>query len=339
MLSRKQRHTSRKGRQHLADESDSLGDEQSWSRDLLTTGDAAKILNFSERNVRLLLKNGRLKGTKPGGRAWRVDRASVLRLAGKQGDIRQPSAELGPHERELFHFGRRLRGRLAPPPLRELVGLEKPRLKALWNGEGAEGGAPQDKEDGAVGMEWGVGRYDARGHSLFGFFKQHLGSVHPCWEQLNEVGKADRALRASWQTAAQSLSGTVVERLPELSQKAAHRGLAPSLMVDGLHRATGLGDGISFSYDPHNRRVGPDMVWYLQLGQWAVGEEDDPGGLTKIADVHRDLRSAASTRNILSGVATRWAALRGLISVFQSHLGLDPVLRRVVLMGTCDACG
>ena len=110
-------------------------------------------------------------------------------------------------------------------------------------------------------------------------------------------------------------------------------------MVDGLHLATGLDDGIAFSYDPHNRRVGLKTVWYLQLGQWAVGEEDDPRDLTKIADAHRGLRSAASTRGILSDVVARWATLGELISVFQSHLGPDPVLRRSVLMGTCDACG
>ena len=323
----------------MADESDSLGDEQGQSPDLLTTSDAAKILNFSERNVRLLLENGRLKGTKPGGGVWRVDRASVARLAGKHGETREPSVELGPHERELFHFGRRLRDRLALPPLRELVGLEKPRPEALWNGEGAEATDPQDKEGGAVGMEWGVGRYDARGHSLFGFFKQHLGSAHPRWKQLNQVGEADGALRASWGTAFQLLSGRIAQRLPDLSRENAHHGLVHSLMVDGLQQGTGRDHGIAFSYDPQRRRVGSKTVWYLRLGLWAVGEEDEPEGLTEIVDTHQHLLSAASTLETLSDVVSRWANLGELISDFQSHLGPDPVLRRSVLTGTCDACG
>ena len=323
----------------MADESDSLGDEQGQSPDLLTTSDAAKILNFSERNVRLLLENGRLKGTKPGGWVWRVDRASVARLAGKQAETREPSVELGPHERELFHFGRRLRDRLALPPLRELVGLEMPRPEALWNGEGAEATAPQDKEDGAAGMEWGVGRYDARGHSLFGFFKQHLGSAHPCWEQLTQVAKADGALRASQDAAFRTLCGKVAERLPDLSREDAHHGLVHSLMVNGLQQGTGRDHGIAFSYDPHSRRVGPKTIWSLRLGLWAVGEADDPAGLTEIVDAHQDLLSAASTQETLSDAVSRWANLGELISDFQSHLGPDPVLRRSVLTGTCDACG
>ena len=323
----------------MADENYSLDDWQGQRPDLLTTRDAARILNCSGRNVRFLLQDGRLKGTKIGGQVWRVDLASVLRLAGKQGDMRQPSVELGPHERELFQFGHRLRDRLAPPPLRELVGLEKPRPDALWNAEGAEATAPQDKEDGAVGMEWGVGRYDARGHSLFGFFKQHLGSAHPCWEQLVQVGKADGALRASWGTAFQLLSGRIAQRLPDLSRENAHHGLVHSLMVDGLQQGTGRDHGIAFSYDPQSRRVGSKTVWYLRLGLWAVGEADDPAGLTEIVDTHQDLLSAASTQETLSDVVSRWANLGELISDFQSHAGPDPMLRRSVLTGTCDACG
>ena len=322
----------------LADESDSLGDEQDQSPDLLTTRDAARILNFSDRTVRVWLQDGRLKGTKVGGRVWRVNRASVVRLAGKQAETREPSGELGPHERELFHFGHRLRDRLASPPLRELVGLEKPRPEALWTGEDQEGPVPLDAEDGTVGKEWGFGRYDARGHSLFGFFKQHLGSAHRCWEQLQQVGKADGALRASWNTAFQSLSGKVAERLPDLSREDAHHGLVHSLMVDGLQQGTGRDHGIAFSYDPHSRPLGSKMVWHLRLGLWAVGEADDPAGLTEIVDAHQHLLSAASTRETLSDAVSRWANLGELISDFQSHLGPDPVLRRSVLTGTCDAC-
>ena len=320
-------------------ESHPLGEEQSQSSDLLTTRDAASLLNFSERTVRVWLQDGRLKGTKVGGQVWRVDRASVLHLAGKHGDTREPSAELGPHERELFHFGRRLRDRLAHPPLRELVGLEKPRPEALWAGVDVEGTVPQDQEDGAVGREWGFGTYDARGHSLFGFFRQHMGSAHACWAQLDQVSEADGALRASWDAAFQSLSGRVAERLPNLSRKDAHHGLVHSLMVDGLQQGTGRDHGIAFSYDPHSRRVGPKTVWYLRLGLWAVGEVDDPGGLTEIVDTHQHLLSAASTRAILSDVVARWKTLGEVISDFQSHLGPDPVLRRSVLTGTCDACG
>lgn len=50
---------------------------------------------------------------------------------------------------------------------------------------------PTDTQEQRVEEEWGTDGYDARKHSLFPSFEQHLAG-HPCWKTLNQVQEASR---------------------------------------------------------------------------------------------------------------------------------------------------
>ena len=113
--------------------------------------------------------------------------------------------ELGPHGRELFYFGRRFRDwpfissleRLLAPVVDtgavDLIqaadqrSLHKPAQ--MWRGRegrGAMGRKVADAEGEGVEQEWGLVLYDARVHSLYDCFRQHLQG-HPCMPLMDIV--------------------------------------------------------------------------------------------------------------------------------------------------------
>jgi hypothetical protein len=102
-----------------------------------------------------------------------------IQLAGEISDDR----EVGPHQRELFHFGQRLRDRLNLPMPEEVAGAAaRGDHLALWSRRSASD-MPRDSEEERLEHEWGFDRCDAKRHSLFPAFEQHLAG-HACWEAL-----------------------------------------------------------------------------------------------------------------------------------------------------------
>lgn len=130
--------------------------------------------------------------------------------AGKEVLPSYPDPELGPHGRELFYFGQRLRDRpFVGPPDRLLApavdtgavnliraadrwSMERPA--AMWRGReraGATGRKPADAEEERVEREWGPILYDARMHSLYDSFRQHLAGQP--WLTLLDIVERERS--------------------------------------------------------------------------------------------------------------------------------------------------
>ena len=131
----------------------------------LSLAEAASALGRSERQVRYLIKTGRLKATKDGGR-WVVDRAD-LPLSVGQRQARQKKAEslqdaveqaLGPHLDPLARktwtvrsMGSFRSAHAAWKLAHEAVGLEHPAVAALQQtlleiGRGCHAFHPEDKK-------------------------------------------------------------------------------------------------------------------------------------------------------------------------------------------------
>ncbi len=98
-------------------------------------------------------------------------------VAIRKGESDDP--ELGPHMGELFYFGRRFRDRLELPEVSEyLTPGNDDVLARLWLRRPLTD-SPRTAGEEEVECEWRLGRFDARTHSVYPLFRQHLDG-HSC---------------------------------------------------------------------------------------------------------------------------------------------------------------
>ncbi|MBE9502102.1 MAG: tyrosine-type recombinase/integrase [Chloroflexi bacterium] len=247
--------------------------------------------------------------------------------------------ELGPHQRELFYFGQRLRDRLnLATPLEAVDSLAKGSGLAMWSGRSVSlsAGAPRDAEEENVEQEWGFGRYDARTHSLYPAFWQHL-AAHPCWTALERVEDSFRRYLEACQRAYSMVWGEVRKQLPDLSEQEA-RAMAESLLVDAYYRVTTPSGGLEFSYEPQKTTERNQVRWYLQLGAWMVGPVADQAMLEPLARVHKELVARLPLKAELKILGETSRMAHKSIEEFRRSLSPDARLRKLVLSGQCELC-
>ena len=192
-------------------------------------------------------------------------------------------------------------------------------------------GLRPDAEEEKVDEEWGPGYYDARTHSLFLSFGQHLDD-NPCWRHLAEVEKAMGAYAEACTGAHGSTEAELASLLPELRPEDKH-GMICSLLLDVYYRMMGaVGLGVSYQPVPEGSR------WHLQLGAWTVGDEDTPADLKPLVDVHRGLVVEALERNSFRILAEAGRAARETAIAFQQALNPDARLRKLLFRSTCELC-
>ena len=241
--------------------------------------------------------------------------------------------DLGPHGRELFHFGRCLRDRLEVETPIVVVELMARRGQVpLWSGRpGFWAGAPRNAEEENVEQEWGFRHFDARTHALFPCFRQHLDDS-PCWGLLNE---AERAI-GRYVMACCWAHGSIQDALdsaPLDLREADKQGMAHSLFMEVYHKVTGSG-GLGISYEPAQE----GGRWHLKLGAWRAGDKDTRAGLQPFADLHRTLEAGAIEWDSFETLARTHGVAREAVRAFQDTLRPDTMLRKRLLQGRCDFC-
>ncbi len=283
------------------------------------------------------------------------DEGSEQDRAGLTASITAPSApekggtkadvELGPHGRELFYFGQRLRDLADVPWPNKVVKMTAEEYEgAMWEGwpRGALANPPRDAEEEAVAREWGSGRRDARTHSLFVGFQQHL-SGHECWESLDRMDAAFKKYVHTCPAAYEAILKHVRDRLPSVSEEREKKErekkvevLAESLLLDGFSRKRGW-PGINFTYDPHEARQEGLPRWKLTLGDRFI-LSDDQAELKTLADVHRQLRASLPDDTDLTALAEAEHSVSEAVAAFRGSLRPDALLRKLVVSSHCDLC-
>lgn len=248
--------------------------------------------------------------------------------------------EPGPHQRELFYFGTCLRDRLGTqlPSYQAAESFVKGNRSAMWNGRGASplsASTPHSTEETSVEGEWGFGRYDARTHSLFSFFKEHL-TARPCWAFLEVVEQASSKYGKACQRAYCIVLQEIQNQLPRL-EDATTRGMAESLLLDAYYKLT-TPYGLEFSYKPQKVQERDEIVWYLQLGAWQIGREPDPNALCPLAIAHQNFTTVVHAKPELKALVKARHNAHDAIKQFQKSLTPDSLLRKLVLSGRCQLC-
>ena len=251
---------------------------------------------------------------------------------------RKADPELGPHQRELFYFGKCLRDRFTPEKPHKVEKSDAPDGQvAMWRRSPVDllPYGPKNDEEESVEREWGFGRYDARRHSLFRLFKRHLAGF-PCWTALEKVEKGYREYRNACQEASKTVMKEVRDRLPSLAEQDA-MAMVVSLLLHAYYRLAGSA-GLSFSYEPQQSLEGDKVWWHLQLGHWGVGHVEDPVALQPLALTHQELAAVLSATTELKAMSDAHRSLCQAIERFRQALSPDARLRKLVLHGQCDLC-
>ncbi|MEE8470847.1 MAG: hypothetical protein V3S51_05910, partial [Dehalococcoidia bacterium] len=191
-------------------------------------------------------------------------------------------------------------------------------------------------EEECVEKEWGYGHYNARTHSLFPSFQQHLAD-HQCWGVLLEVDDGFRGWQEACQGAYDTVKNLISVCLPNLSGGDTE-AMAESLLLDAFYRVTTPSRGLKFSYKPQKIPEGDKLWWHLQLGKWGVGHVEDPAALKPLAFAHRHLAAALPSAEELTALSKAACILRQTIGKFRRTLSPDALLRKLVLQGHCDLC-
>jgi len=241
--------------------------------------------------------------------------------------------ELGPHGRELFHFGRCLRDRLqVETPIVVVELMARRGHVPLWSGRpGFWAGAPQNDEEENVENEWGFQHFDARTHSLFPCLRQHLDDSR-CWRLLNEAERAMGcyAMACCW---AHGSIQDALDSAPLDLREADKQVMAHLLLMDGYHKVTGsVGLGIS------GESVQEGGRWHLKLGEWRAGDEDTRAGLQPLADLHRTLAAGAIEWDSFETLGRTHRVAGEAVRAFQDTLRPDTALRKRLLQSRCDLC-
>ncbi|MDO8472320.1 MAG: hypothetical protein Q7T05_00715 [Dehalococcoidia bacterium] len=252
---------------------------------------------------------------------------STKRLPASAAEKGSADPELGPHARELFYFGQRLRDRLGlllPLDAAALDPGEK-RLN-LWSSD-------VHAITGAKG--WALGNYDSRGDLLFASLQQHLAG-NSCWTILKQVEDSFWKYQKPCARAYRRVREEVSKQSPALADTDIE-AMADSLFVNACYRAEGTSD-IAFSYEPHKTQQDDKVWWHLQLGRWGVGHTEDPAALRPLASVHKELTTALPATGEFKELIEVAQAARQAIQQFQRVLSPDALLRKLVLHGRCDLC-
>ncbi len=243
------------------------------------------------------------------------------------------------HAEELLSFAQRLRDRVTVPAPGPWVGSDGGAGPwAMW--EGAADLSPErsipDAREERVEAQWGIGPYDARSHPLFPALKQHLPG-HRSWEALGELERRARVFRAATDHAFGQIDQVIKERLPGAAPTDID-ALARSLLLHAHYRATTPGGGLEFSYEPQAKAEGGRIRWSLRLGQWSVGDKEEPRDLEPLRDLHRELAAAVPRWDAMSAMATAYRACQDAVRAFKEALGPDMALRRSLRSTRCDVC-
>lgn len=276
-------------------------------------------VNLDDRSIRRYCEKASLP---TGGR-----RSSISEKAPGTADVK-----LGPHRKELFYFGLRLRDRLHLWMPDEVVQLDADEDRVQhWSGKpGIWAGAPRDREEGNVEKEWSSGPYNARTHSLFSWFRQHLAR-NSCWQRLREVEEAIGSYVVACQSARQALENDLTSRLPGLTE-AELQAMIRSLLRDIYYRVTG-GAGLGLSYDPAPQ----GSRWRLHLGVASV-DADSAEALQPLAEAHRILVAEGPNWSSFQALAKAERAFRGAADAYQEALSPDAGLRKLLLQSRCGLC-
>ena len=243
------------------------------------------------------------------------------------------------HAEELVSFAQRLRDRvMAPAPGPWVGGGEGDAPLAMW--EGATDLSPErsipDANEERVEAQWGIGPYDARSHPLFGALERHLPE-HRCWEALNTLERRARTFRAATDRVFARIDQTIRKRLPGAAPTD-FDALARSLLLHAHYRTATPGGGLEFSYEPQAKAEGGRVRWSLRLGQWSVGDEEEPRDLEPLRDLHRELAAAVPHWEAMSAMATASRACQDAVRAFKEALGPDMALHRSLHGTRCDLC-
>lgn len=220
----------------------------------VTEGDGpVRVSEGLARKVNGLIRSGDLR--------WVLDRLELPSDIQLQTDY----SELGPHQRELYYFGLRLRDRLKLQTPDQIVGSPKlsPDDTGLWRGPGIDESF-RDQEKEAVEEEWGFDAYDARSHSVFGDFRRHL-AVARCWGLLDRVGETFLEYRSVSGQVHEQIQSEIGVMLPDL---ASDDVIAMSLsLLSNIYRPPAGGGWIDFDYVLVKTSSGRAV----RLGSWTVG--------------------------------------------------------------------
>jgi len=183
--------------------------------------------------------------------------------------------------------------------------------------------------------KWGSGRCDARGHSLFQAFRQHLAD-QPCWAVLEELEASYRIYEKECQRAYGVIFEELKRRLANLRESDA-RAMAESLLLDWHYAVTGSSQRLQFSYEPKSMPTEEGIRYYLQLGRWGVGYEENPEVLQPMARVHRELVDALPLGAELRALVEADMMVRRAMKESQVPLSPDARLRKLVLAGAVNS--
>ena len=262
--------------------------------------------------------------------AWVLDRSAPL-PSERQTSTREK--ELGPHERELYYFGVRLRDRLMLPRPDQVVGPNRMLSSVnldLWTGLGIDesSGGPEEQ---AVDNEWGFQDFDARCHTLFADFRRHLAD-DSCWEFLNLVDETFQAYVSVCGQVDEQIQSEIRRLLPDL---ALDDVIVMSLSILANIYKPRTGDNwIEFDYAPVEIQRG----WAVELGSWRVGSEPSSGQLDAIIAAHRGLVKQSVRWDTVQQLHDAHLLTLSLIDRFRASLEPNSRLRRLIVCGQCGEC-
>ncbi|MDP3061860.1 MAG: hypothetical protein Q8O40_01415 [Chloroflexota bacterium] len=247
----------------------------------------------------------------------------------------RPDMELGPHMRELFYFGQRLRDLASVPlPYEVVKATAEERDSAMWRPwpSGALAEPPQDREEAAVASAWGSWGYDARTHPLFPAFRQHLGD-HRCWESLGRLEEAFRAYGEGCLGTYRAILKELQRRLPDIPGDGPGV-MATPLLMDGLRRKQALA-GLTLSCGLSGES-GQDR-YRVTYGAWSLSLGDEKQA-QRMTSVLRESSSLPPIKAELDALAKTAEDADQARAEFQEALSPDALLRKLIIIGRCDWC-
>lgn len=287
----------------------------------VTEGDGpVRVSKGLARKVNRLIRSGDLR--------WVLDRSELP----SDTQLQTEDTELGPHQRELYYFGLRLRDRLKLPRPDQIVGSPElsPDDLGLWRRPGIHESF-RDQEEEAVEEEWGFDAHDARSHSVFGDFRRHLAMAR-CWGLLDRVGETFLTYRYVCGQVHEQIQSEVRMLLPELAVDDV-TVMSLSLLSNIYRPSTGR-DWIDFDYALEKTPSG----WAVRLGSWSVGSESERDQLEPIIAAHRNLvEQSVSWETSRRLDETHRSVLRS-IDDFRTSLEPNSRLRQLIVRGQCGDC-
>ena len=266
--------------------------------------------------------------TRSGELAWVLDRSAPPPTA----QVQTAENELGPHQRELYYFGIRLRDRLSLPRPDQVV---KPSPKpsrdhlGLWTGPGIDESFRDEEE--AIETEWGFEDYDARNHSAYYNFRRHLAQAR-CWELMDQIGETFGSYKSICDQIHEQIRSEIGLLLPDLAPDDL---MAMSLsLLANIYRPPAGSDWIEFDYTP----VNTDRGWAVELGSRRVGGEAECGQLAAIIAAHRGLVDRTASWDTSQQLDDAQRSALQSIDEFRTSLLPNSRMRKLIVGGRCGGC-